>query len=136
MADGTSWWRQLTLKTPWNWWPPRPRALAHAKLLELGLCTVSSADFGHFADLLTVVAGFGIQTANSVVSETTLGGFDENVQWHIQSRGWMTMPMFGYALGRFSWERGVSRPAWTRHLRADVRAPFKKTLRWLQQGGD
>jgi hypothetical protein len=46
-------------------------------------------------------------------------------------RGYLTMPVVGYALARFAWSRGENGAGWSRELRPDVRAAFKQGMRFL-----
>src|SRR5262249_5916019 len=49
-------------------------------------------------------------------------------------RGYLTMPMFGYALAKFALARGEEQPPWERHLRPDVQSAYRMTRRFLAEG--
>jgi HEAT repeats len=109
--------------------------LAHEVLLGGGHVQDNNEDLERLTDLLTVYLGVGIFGANSTLREQTVreGRFS---WWSIQKQGYLPMRMYGYALGLFAWARGEVRPAWSRHLRLDIREPLQKSLRYLEKTGD
>jgi hypothetical protein len=106
--------------------------LGHVHLLGRGRLTHEDKDHERVTDLLTVFLGMGVFSANSVIRENywTSGGWSG---WNIGRQGYLTMPMFGYALSLFAWARQEDHPAWAKELRPDVRSPFDQGLRFLQQ---
>jgi hypothetical protein len=48
-------------------------------------------------------------------------------------RGYLGMPVYGYALARFARARGEDGQAWSAELRLDVRSAFKDSMRFLAQ---
>src|SRR5262245_14406851 len=83
--------------------------LGHVHLLGHGRVSPDADDHEPLTDLLTVYLGMGIFTANSVIREhywdlgTTSG-------WRIGRRGYLSMPMYGYALALFAEARGEEQP--------------------------
>lgn len=108
--------------------------LGHVLLLGHGRVSADEWDHEPLTDLLTVFLGLGVITANSVVRESswTSGGWGG---WTIGRRGYLTMPMYGYALAVFAHLRGETKPKWARHLRPDVRAAFKLGEAWIVSEG-
>nr|BFE73682.1 hypothetical protein GCM10020092_069830 [Actinoplanes digitatis] len=45
--------------------------------------------------------------------------------------GYLTEPMFGYALARYAWLRGETDPPWARHLDTNPRTFLRQGLRFL-----
>ena len=106
--------------------------LGHVHLLGHGRITPDVEDHEPLTDLLTVFLGMGVFTANSVIREhyqdTALSSM-----WSIGRRGYLTMPMYGYALALFARRRGEEKPRWARELRLDVRSSFKQAMRFLNE---
>jgi tetratricopeptide (TPR) repeat protein len=90
--------------------------LGHVHLLGDGRISAEQVDHEPLTDLLTVYMGLGLFTANS-------------------AGGYLTFPLYGYALALFAWCRREFQPAWARHLRLDVRVAFRNSLRWLTRTG-
>lgn len=107
--------------------------LAHVHLLGHRRITADAEDHEPLTDLLTVFLGFGVFTANSVIRERAwLAGGEAG--WSMGRLGYLSMPMFGYALARFAEARGEEQPKWAQHLRADVSEAFTKTRRFFAAG--
>jgi hypothetical protein len=109
--------------------------LGHVLLLGQGRVSADVEDHEPLTDLLTVFLGLGIFTANSVLRENywhagAVSG------WSMGRSGYLTMPMYGYALSLFAWMRGEAHPSWAKELRLDVRSAFKDGLRFLEETGD
>jgi len=109
--------------------------LAHVLLLGENRITDECEDHEPLTDLLTVFLGVGIFNANAVVRDLTIrvGTYEA---WSIGKQGYLTMPIFGYALAYFAYARGEQKPQWAKHLRLDVRVPFWQSLRYLRKTGD
>jgi uncharacterized protein YjbI with pentapeptide repeats len=104
--------------------------LGHVHLLGHGRISPEAEDHELLTDLLTVFLGLGVITANAVIRESYwnaghVGG------WSISRQGYLTMPMYGYALAWFTRARDEDKPSWVKHLRADVRSAFKQSCRFL-----
>ncbi|MBI3411636.1 MAG: hypothetical protein HY040_25180 [Planctomycetes bacterium] len=109
--------------------------LGHVLLLGQGRISADAEDHEPLTDLLTVFLGMGVIAANSVIREKywhagAVSG------WDMSRRGYVTMPMYGYALALFAWVRGEENPPWAKELRGDVRAAFKEGTRYLVETGD
>ncbi|GAA3265182.1 hypothetical protein Dvina_16460 [Dactylosporangium vinaceum] len=108
--------------------------LGHARLLGEGRADPDAPDHEPLTDLLTVVFGLGIFSANA--------SFDRHRQvrgeftYTSTSRlGYLTEPMYGYALARYAWLRNEPSPDWARHLDTNPRAALKQGLRYLRPAG-
>jgi tetratricopeptide (TPR) repeat protein len=109
--------------------------LGHVHLLSSGRIDSSVPDHEPLTDLLTVFLGFGVFSANSVIREEywSLGQWSG---WNMARQGYLSFPMYAYALALFAWNRGEDNPAWADYLRPDVRAPFRKAMRYLCETHD
>jgi hypothetical protein len=109
--------------------------LGHVLLLGDGRILNDVSDHEPLTDLLTVVLGFGLFSANTSVREKHWrgGGWES---WSVERLGYLDAPTYGYALALFAWTRGEERPRWAKHLRPDVSSPFKKGLRFLMLTSD
>jgi hypothetical protein len=48
---------------------------------------------------------------------------------------YMSQPMFGYALAGYCWMRGEKKPPWERLMTANVREPFRRSMKYLVKTG-
>lgn len=102
--------------------------LCHERLLGEGHVTAEKADHEPLADHATVFFGFGIFTANAAFH------FEQNNQaWQTRRLGYLTQPIFGYALACYAWLRGEREPSWARHLHTNPRSYLKQGLAYLRQ---
>ncbi len=108
--------------------------LGHVHLLGDGRVAADADDHEPLTDLLTVFFGMGVMNANAVVRDRNyrVGNLEG---WSIRRQGYLTMPVFGYALACFAYARLERKPSWAKHLRLDVSAPFRQSLRHLQRVG-
>jgi hypothetical protein len=106
--------------------------LAHVHLLGHGRVTADVEDHEPLTDLLTVFFGLGVIMANAVIRESYWNAGAVS-GWNMTRQGYLTIPMYAYALALFTQARGEARPAWAKHLRPDVRAEFTKACRFLAQ---
>lgn len=104
--------------------------LGHVLLLGSGRVSADEPDHEPLTDLLTVFLGLGVITSNSVVREKNwrMGHFSA---WGVSRQGYLTMPVYGYALAVFSVWRDEDKPRWARSLRPDVRQAFDQGRRFL-----
>lgn len=107
----------------------------HDHLLGAGRMRGDEEDHELVTDLLSVYLGLGVVTANATIREAywTSGNMSG---WRIGRQGYLSQPMYGYALALFAWARGERYPGWAKAIRLDVRAPFKAGLRYLTETGD
>jgi hypothetical protein len=108
--------------------------LGHVHLLGDGRLSPDSPDHEPLTDLLTVLYGLGVFTANSVVRESHWTDGPAS-GWSVGRQGYLDGPDYGYALALLARARGESRPAWASHLRLDVRSALKQGLRFLESAG-
>lgn len=109
--------------------------VGHVHLLGHGRISAEEVDHEPLTDLLTVYLGLGTITANSVVREEYwTEGYSSG--WKIGSQGYLTMPVYGYALAKFARLRGEDGAGWFRELRGDVRSAFKQSMRLLAAEGE
>lgn len=112
----------------------RPMALVAVVAHELGhALLVSSADredHEPLTDLLTVFFGLGIFGANAAF-EYGREVRGEYAYTSTRRLGYLTEPMFGYALARYAWLRGEPSPPWARYLDTNPRTFLKRGLRYL-----
>ncbi len=104
--------------------------LGHVHLLGHGRISGEAEDHEPLTDLLTVYFGLGAITANSVIREQSWheGNYSG---WKIGRRGYLTMPIYGYALARFARIRDEDGTCWSRELRPDVRVAFRQAMHFL-----
>ena len=105
--------------------------LCHHKLLYTGLVDPREADHEPLTDLATVFFGTGVFTANAAFQ------FSQGARgWQRRQLGYLTQPMFGYALACVAQLRGESDPAWARHLAPNPRGYVKQGMRFLAGEGE
>ena len=108
--------------------------LGHARLL--GERRLSPDDPAHelMTDLITVFLGMGIFTANNAFQFNQWT--DGNMQgWSVSTGGYMSEPMFGYALAACCWMRSEAKPRWGDFLAMNVGHYFRNSLKYLNKGG-
>lgn len=104
--------------------------LGHERLLGEERIDPERRDGEPLTDLFTVFFGMGIFSANAAFE------FRLSHRAYRTSRlGYLTEPMFGYALARYSWLRGETSPAWAEHLDTNPRTYLKQGLKYLQLVG-
>jgi hypothetical protein len=106
--------------------------LGHVHLLGHGRISDEAVDHEPLTDLLTVYFGMGIFTANSVIREHYWHAGQVS-GWSMGRRGYLGMPVYGYAFARFARARGEYGEEWVRELRLDVRSAFKQAMRFLAE---
>ncbi|WP_326561478.1 hypothetical protein [Micromonospora sp. NBC_01796] len=104
--------------------------LGHVLLLGEQRIAPERRDSEPLTDLLTVFFGYGVFSANAAFDFTAHGG-----GWRARRTGYLTEPMFGYALAAYAWLRGEADPDWGRHLDTNPRAYLRKGLRYLRHRG-
>ena len=109
--------------------------IGHVILLGQNRISPEEPDHEKLTDLLTVFMGMGIIPANSVVHESHWQEGQSSV-WKVGKRGYMSMNMYGYALALYTLARSDPYPNWSRHLRLDVRAAMKQSVRYIQKTQD
>lgn len=106
--------------------------LGHVLLLADGRISHQREDHEPLTDLLTVFFGVGIFAANAAFEY----GRENRGEYSYTSStrlGYLTEPMYGYALARYAWLRGEPNPAWSGYLDTNPRAYLKRGLRYLKK---
>lgn len=106
--------------------------LGHVRLIGEGRITADREDQEPLTDLLTVFFGLGIFTANAAFE------YGREIRGnYVYTRGgrlgYLTEPMYGYALARYAWLRGEEHPAWAAHLDTNPRTFLGWGLRFLRR---
>lgn len=104
--------------------------LGHVHLLGHGRISDEAEDHEPLTDLLTVYLGLGVFTANSVIREKYWHAGQVS-GWSMGRRGYLGMPMYGYAFARFVRARDEDGSKWARELRLDVRTAFQQAMGFL-----
>ncbi len=104
--------------------------LCHVLLLGGRHIDREAPDMEPLTDLLTVFLGMGVFTANSAAHFTQ---HDDGTKhgWSFRRLGYLSEPMFGYAMAVFASERGESRPAWAKHLSVNAGGYFRQAVKFL-----
>ena len=108
--------------------------LGHVILLRPELVGRDEPDMEPLNDLLTVFLGFGIFSANSAFRfEQHTDNYSQG--WSTRRLGYLSEELFGYALARFTLERGEAKPEWRSFLSTNVAVYMKRSLAWLEAEG-
>jgi len=100
--------------------------LGHERLLGEERIDRERRDGEPLTDLFTVFFGMGVFNANAAFE------FRQSDRSYQTSRlGYLTEPMYGYALARYAWLRGETAPAWVTHLDTNPRTYLKQGLKYL-----
>jgi hypothetical protein len=103
--------------------------LGHERLLGEARIDRSRRDGEPLTDLFAVFCGFGIFSANAAFEFRNSRG-----SYRTSRLGYLTEPMYGYALARYAWLRGEPAPDWARHLDTNPRIYLRDGLRFLAAG--
>lgn len=101
--------------------------LGHVLLLGEGRITSARRDHEPLTDLLTVYFGLGIFSANAAFEFSSYQS-----GWGWEKLGYLTEPMYGYALARYALLRNESKPVWAEHLDLNPRSCMRNGLRYLR----
>ncbi|GAB0101301.1 hypothetical protein JMUB6875_02650 [Nocardia sp. JMUB6875] len=105
--------------------------LAHERLVGERRIDPERHDGEQLTDLATVFLGLGVFNANAAFQ------FSQNSRgWRWQRLGYLSQPMYGYALACWTVMRGDPKPAWARHLDTNPRVYMKQSLRYLRADPD
>jgi hypothetical protein len=108
--------------------------LCHVHLLGHKRLTGNEYDHEPLTDLLTLFLGLGIFSSNAVLYHDTIRDGNRE-SWRIGRRGYLTMPIYGYAWALFASIRKEDGREWLPHLRLDVRDAFIKSRSSLDRSG-
>ena len=108
--------------------------LGHVLLLGDRRIDADREDHEPLTDLLTVYFGLGVFAANAALErwQEVRGEYGYTSTARL---GYLTEPMYGYALARYAWLRGETDPDWARYLDTNPRAFLKRGLRYVKQAG-
>jgi hypothetical protein len=108
--------------------------LGHVILLGGGRISSEHKSHEFLTDLITVFLGMGIFTANAAFQFAQWQ--DHSHQgWRASRLGYMTEEMFGYSLAACAWMKNDSKAEWRKYLAMNVGHYFKKSLKYLDSGG-
>lgn len=131
----TVWIETASLDDPESLVATFAHELAHLHLLGGRRMAEEEEDMEFVTDLATVYFGLGIFGANTAFREKSYRSATE-YHWSVSYQGYLTYPMWGYALALFAWHRQETKPAWLQHLQSTVRAPCRDGIAWLPKNGD
>jgi hypothetical protein len=99
------------------------------KLLE------NDADMEWVTDLMPVIFGLGIFSANATIIESheRVGNYS---RWNMNRQGYLPSRMIGYAMSLHAWLCNDLRPEWSECLRHDAAETFWKGIRYLSETAD
>jgi hypothetical protein len=92
-------------------------------------------DHEDLTDLVTVFLGLGIISANAAFRFQQWQSPSQQ-GWRVSRQGYLSEPMYGYALASYAWMRGERRPAWATYLAPDLRRYYQQALKYLHETGD
>jgi hypothetical protein len=104
----------------------------HHRLMGENRVEPGRRDNEPLTDLATVFFGFGANAARDFAATERYGSTGARlVGWRASRLGYLTEPMWGYALAYWAHLRGERDPGWARHLDTNPRAYMKRGLRYL-----
>lgn len=108
----------------------------HHRLIGEGRVDPRRNDHEPLTDLASVFFGFGIFAANAALDFSATSRLDSSgerlVGWRSTRLGYLTEPMYGYALAYSSVRRGDREADWQRYLDTNPKAFLRKGLRYLE----
>jgi len=105
--------------------------LGHVILLGGGKISHEEEDHEHLTDLLTIFLGMGVFTANAAFTFSQWQSATHQ-GWKSSRQGYLSEPMFGYALAACSWMRDESSVPWEKLLATNVRHAFRRSMKYLR----
>ncbi len=109
--------------------------LGHVHLLADARIALDAEDSEPLTDLLTVFFGAGIFAANSAFQFNQWQD-GQRQGWSTRRLGYLSEPLFGYALASYSWFRGDKAAPWRRHLRENIAYYFDDSMHFLETTQD
>lgn len=100
--------------------------LGHVHLIADNRLTRDRSDHEPLTDLLTVLFGMGIFTANSAF---TFRQWDDDTKhgWSARKLGYLSEEMYGYALALYALLRSETPPQWARYLTHNVKVYMSRS---------
>jgi hypothetical protein len=105
---------------------------AHVILLGGGLIKPDHPHMEPLTDLCTVMCGFGVFNSTAAARFKQFQE-DRKIGWSMSRIGYMSEPMYGYALAKFARFRDEPKPSWGKYLSTNVSEYFKKSVRWIEK---
>jgi hypothetical protein len=105
---------------------------AHVILLGGGLIKPDHPHMEPLTDLCTVMCGFGVFNSAAAARFKQFNE-DRKIGWSMSRIGYMSEPMYGYALAKFALFRNENNPAWETYLSDNVRHYFRQSRKWIQK---
>src|SRR6185369_12133724 len=99
--------------------------LGHVILLGRGLLNPKTEDHEPLTDLLTILLGLGVFTANCAARFIQYQD-ERQAGWSMQRLGYLPEQVHGYARARFAVELGEAKSEWDKHLSTNVRCYYKR----------
>ena len=91
--------------------------------------------FPEWVDLATIAVGLGSVRSNlQLVASSSL--FWDITHWQAAPRPFLGYPGLAYSNAVAAWMRNETSPSWAAELQSEVRAPMKKSLKFLHQTND
>jgi hypothetical protein len=109
--------------------------VGHILLIGSGRLRGNERDHEDLTDLVTVFFGLGIISANAAFRFQQWQSPSQQ-GWRVSRQGYLSEPMYGYALASYAWMRGERRPGWASYLASDVRRYYEQALKYLNETGD
>jgi hypothetical protein len=120
--------RMSQLKDPMTLVATMAHEIAHVLLLGDRRIERDIEHMEPLTDLTTVFCGFGIFTANSAINFRQWSD-TQKFGWSVNRLGYLTEPIYGYALARYAQLRHERRPSWTAHLKLNVRTYMNQSTK-------
>ena len=95
----------------------------------------SYAHFPELVDLAVIGTGLGLVRAN-VALVNNKGSYWDTTHWLAMPKPFLGAQSFAYAMAIAAWSRGEQDPQWSNDLPAEIKAPMKKSLKYLNKTND
>lgn len=89
----------------------------------------------YLTDLVPIFFGLGILMANAAFKFSQWQGLGKH-GWQVSRQGYLSEPMYGYALASFAWMRDEPKPEWMKYLELNIRTCMKQSLKYLHESND
>lgn len=123
--------RQSLLRDPLAVVATLAHELGHVILLDDGHLVCDAKDMEPMTDLVTVYLGLGVFTANAARRFQQYQE-DSRQGWSMERLGYLSEPVYAYALARFAKDRGEDSPMWAGYLSTNLKAWFRQSAAWLK----
>ena len=124
--------RQSLLRDPLTVVATLAHELGHVILLDGEHLRRDAPDMEPMTDLVTVYLGLGVFTANAARRFQQYQE-DNRQGWSMERLGYLSEPVYAYALARFAKDRGEDSPAWAAHLATNLKTWFRQSANWLKK---